>query len=354
MGQGSMFSYVTGTEYRDIMDAWDWDLVPGTTVLLNKPRHDAKLVGVQGKTTFVGGVSDGWVGTAVEDYVEPHDASVSYKKAWFFLDDSVLVTTSKVELNSSVAGVEGTPVITVLDNRAAVDGGVWVDGEKVDASGGAAVNGSTLFYGGNGYLSYDSPFSLTLWEGPRAGNWSAISTSTLGNTTVGIFSAHTTVPHDAYTYVFFPASDADRLSKEQKAPTTTVVSGEGIMGAAGGERLGLVFWPGSEPSITVDTATIGWGDEGSVTFTSDQPAAYLFATRRNEDGTRSLAITVADPSQSATSASFTMTVDGATVRCENNDHDDGCEETQGGVSFTVDLPSGGYAGSSVSRGVMLA
>ncbi len=96
LGQGTLFSYVNGYEYRDIQNAWDWNLIPGTTVLLDDekvPRNSSKI-GVTGNMSFVGVVSDDWVGTSVEDYIDTYDGSLSYRKAWFFLDDSVLITTS--------------------------------------------------------------------------------------------------------------------------------------------------------------------------------------------------------------------------------------------------------------------
>ena len=75
-----MFTYVNGEEYRDIMDAWDWNLVPGTTTLLDYPKLGPKVVDHVGKRNWVGVVSDGWVGTAVEDYIDPYDGNVAYKK----------------------------------------------------------------------------------------------------------------------------------------------------------------------------------------------------------------------------------------------------------------------------------
>lgn len=35
---GTLYSYVKGNECKDIVGAWDWNLVPGTTTLLNQPK----------------------------------------------------------------------------------------------------------------------------------------------------------------------------------------------------------------------------------------------------------------------------------------------------------------------------
>ncbi|KAL1873622.1 hypothetical protein VTK73DRAFT_809 [Phialemonium thermophilum] len=361
LGQGTLFSYVQGDEYKDIMAAWDWNLVPGTTVLLNWPKLSSSVVGFSGKKDFVGVVSDGSVGTAVMDYVDPHDATLSFRKAWFFFDDSVLVTTSNVQVTQS-GGSPPTdaPVVTVLDNRAAVAGeSVWVDGQKAlpESGGSKSLNGSTLFYAGNGYLSYDKDFSLTISSQVRTGNWSAISTSTQGVTSVPIFSAYTTIPRDAYTYAFFPASSRGRLSRELHTPTTVPVSADGITGVAGAGKLSVVFWPNAAAkNITVDLKKIGWAHSGSVTIASDNPGAYLFSQRckRTGKGMR-LAITLSDPTQKLSAASFSVEFDGAKLKAVRPGQDDGVSFSTSGNSaqFDVSLPTGGLAGSSVSRDVFV-
>lgn len=354
MGQGTLFSYVTGTEYKDIMGAWDWNLVPGSTVLLDYPKLNAKTVGVNGKTDFVGMASDGWVGTAVEDYVDPHDASLAYHKAWFYLDESVIVITTDIAVNASSNVTAGTPVVTVLDNRAAVSGGLFVDGEQVDASDTAKINGTTLYYGGNGYLSYEDDFQLTLSEGDRSGNWSAISTSTVGVQTVPIFSAYTTISGSAHAYAFWPAVDKGTLESEALAPSTVPIYGDGVSGVAGVERLSLVFWPKSK-EVSVNLSTIGWADKGTISVASQQPAIYLFATRCNDDGTRTLVITVSDPTQKLSNLVFSFQLVGLQVSCSKTDWNDGCSERPNSViKFSVRLPSDGYAGSSVFKEVVLA
>lgn len=351
LGQGTLYSYVTGGEYKDIMGAWDWNLVPGTTTLLNHPHLNSSVVGVEGLRDFVGVVSDGWVGTSVEDYVDPHDQSLSYRKAWFFLDDSVVVITSDIIVNSSTSSFQGVPVVTVLDQRAAAtDRVIMVDGMEV-TSDLDPINGTTLFYGGNGYMSFDQPFNLTLSQGPRTGNWSAVSTSAAGNQTVDIFSAYTShkAERESFAYVLFPASSPERLTQEAERPSSVPLVHTGITGVAGQQRLSLVFWPEStgsigDDSVTVALSTIGWADRGNVTITSDQPAAYLFATRTNDDESRTMVITISDPSQRLDKVSLTLSGLGAKCPMAN---DDGCEELDDlTIRLQIKLPQGGTAGSS--------
>jgi hypothetical protein len=96
---------------------------------------------------------------------------------------------------------------------------------------------------------------------------------------------------------------------------------------------------------------IGWG-EGRFVVTSQQPAAYLFATKMDEDGTKSIVITFADPSQSLERLDFTLYVEQGTLQCSKGGGD--CTAGKQGVSFSVELPKVGVAGSSVSRKVIVS
>ncbi len=359
LGQGTLFSYVTGNEYKDIMAAWDWNLVPGTTVLLNRPKLQMSTVKYAGKRDFVGVVSDGQVGTAVEDYVDPFDGSISYQKAWFFLGDSVLVTTANLKVNASVS--PDVPVVTVLDNRAGGAGPAWVDGKKLSVpQNGAKVKAKTLFYGGNGYFSYDADFKLTLSDGDRTGNWSEISTSTVGVTTVPVFSAYTEMMQQQapFTYALLPATTRHTLDKEAKNPSAVPLSQSGINGVAGSDTLSLVFWPGQAgSSITVDLRKIGWAQTGSVTVTSSQPGVYLLTKQDARPGKgkgMGLRITTSDPTQKLATAAFSVSFSQASVEfVGGGEVDGGASQTGRGVKFEVGLPREGMAGSSVSRDVFV-
>ncbi|OAQ70801.1 polysaccharide lyase family 8 protein [Pochonia chlamydosporia 170] len=350
LGQGTLFSYVEGNEYKDIMGAWDWNLIPGTTTLLNHPKLSASASANLGKNDFVGVVSDGKVGTAVEDYVDPFDGSISYRKAWFYQDDFVLVTTQDIKKNVSDASV-----ITVLDNRASAHGNIWVDGRNVNADKGKTTKGKTLFYGGNGYLSYDNSFDLTLFEGKRTGNWSEISTSTAGVTTVSIFSAYNTVKGKSSAYAVFPASSRNRLAKELVKPSSSPIIKNGISGAVGSDKLSLVFWPGGSKSIKLSLKEIGWAKSGSVTITSAQPGAYLFSGKCKRGKGMTLLATLSDPTQKATKATFSLKFEGAKAKLAAAAvaAKDGRSGDEVEVKYTVSLPTAGLAGSSISRKMYL-
>ncbi|KAJ4144516.1 hypothetical protein LMH87_003397 [Akanthomyces muscarius] len=348
LGQGTLFTYIDGTEYKDIWASWDWNLIPGTTVVRKKPAPTSAAVQYRGKKDFVGVVSDGHVGAAVEDYVDPFDGHIAYKKAWFYLGDAVLVSVMDIQTKNITSN---SPTITVLENRAKADGGAFVDGSQIKLGNDTKAVGSTLFYGGNGYIAYDKPFDLTLSEGERTGNWSAISTSTAGLATVPIFSAYMTIDAPKATYAILPATSQRRLAQEAEKPSWIPLDGTGISGAAGQGVLSVVFWPGGDRSITADLAAIGWADRGTVKVTSDQPGVYLLTGSRAEPSeAMKLAVSTADPTQKLKTAALELVftrplgeaVDGACSRA-----------VQSQVGFAFVLPTGGMAGSSVKHEAFL-
>ena len=94
MSDGALYTYLTGNEYEDIQGAWDWQLIPGTTVDYNATALVCGQVGFAGKQTFVGGVSDGNVGIGVMRYTNPKTGSLQFQKTYFFVDGNVLRVSS--------------------------------------------------------------------------------------------------------------------------------------------------------------------------------------------------------------------------------------------------------------------
>jgi hypothetical protein len=346
LGQGTLFSYVTGNEYKDIQAGWDWSLIPGTTSFLRAAPLRSDRVGFMGKLSYVGVVSDGELGTSVMEYLNPADGSLAFRKVWFFLEDSVLVTTTSV-IENRTAAIGTAPVITVLDQRTAPDGAhVEVDRETVNVPDtGLNITGTTLMYAGNGYVSHGMPFNLTLSAGARTGNWSAISTSAAGVKTANIFSAYTTIPSTTYSYQFFPDTARGILRREARRPSTTPLDLDGVLGAVGQDRLSLVFWPDDHFPGTPLTATVAPSsfDAGEFTVTVDNPVALLFKIGRKRRGRRMLTVTVANPSWVLTSVKITLKSSTRSLLCAS----EGCTAGDG-VSLDVPLPTGGFGGSSVS------
>ena len=84
-GDGSNFISLTGKEYFNIYPVWDWQKIPGTTVVQKPELPHWKEIAKKGLTDFVGGVSDGEYGAAAFDFASAHDP-LKARKAWFFFE----------------------------------------------------------------------------------------------------------------------------------------------------------------------------------------------------------------------------------------------------------------------------
>ena len=143
LSDGTVYNYLQGNEYEDIAAAWDWNLIPGTTVDYGATPLSCATAGQPGVESFVGGVSDGSVGIGAMRYQNPLTKSLSWQKTWFFLSNDVqhvMITT--------VTSATQAPVFSVLDQRRH-DGDIVVDGTTVGS--GNYSNASSLWHGGVGY-----------------------------------------------------------------------------------------------------------------------------------------------------------------------------------------------------------
>ena len=160
-------------------------MIPGTTLDYNATALSCNFTEWSGVQAFVGGVSDGSIGAAAMRYTNPYTGSLSFQKAWFFLDDDV----QHVMVPYATSDVSSTsPLISVLDQKR-LSGPVYVDGHEL-SSGGNFTHAHTLWHDGVGY-AFDNATgaSLNVDFGARSGDWSLIGISAAGTTTADLFSA---------------------------------------------------------------------------------------------------------------------------------------------------------------------
>ncbi|WP_439558526.1 polysaccharide lyase family 8 super-sandwich domain-containing protein, partial [Dyadobacter sp.] len=84
-GDGSNFISQTGKEFDGIFPVWDWQKIPGTTVVQKPEVAHWKELAKPGLNDFTGGVTDQRYGAAAFDFASVHDP-LKARKAWFFFD----------------------------------------------------------------------------------------------------------------------------------------------------------------------------------------------------------------------------------------------------------------------------
>jgi chondroitin AC lyase len=105
---GSSFISRTGKEYYDIFSVWDWQKIPGTTVVQKAELPSSQEIVKWGKTGFVGAVSDGIYGAATFDFDSPHD-NLKAHKSWFFFDEEYACLGTDIQSDSNY------PVVTTIN-----------------------------------------------------------------------------------------------------------------------------------------------------------------------------------------------------------------------------------------------
>ncbi|KAG9035128.1 hypothetical protein FRB95_011995 [Tulasnella sp. JGI-2019a] len=328
LGQGASYTYVLGSEYEDIANAWDWNIIPGITTDYGATPLNCTTVQQGGNRTFVGGASDGEIGVAAMDYLNPLTGAFAYRKAWFFLEDDV-----QHVMVSGVTSNDTAPVYSVLDQKRA-NGPVYVDGSKISSHAGQNKTGAaSLWHSRIGYTFDNTPtdggkHQLNVTVVNRTGNWSAIGISAQPPATVDLFSALLRHPSanlsTPLAYSIYPATDSYSAfeTKAKKRGVTTVRNDAKVAAVLDSQKgvVMAVLWAVGGGSVDFPT----------VSVKSDHGAIIIFNYHTGN-------LTLADPTQTLTNVTVTLS---QPVRGNTNHH-----------KVTVPLGQGETAGKSVTVSV---
>lgn len=276
----------------------------------------------------MGGVSDGQVGVAAMRYTNPMTKSLSWQKTWFFLEDDV-----QYVMIANISSTTDAPIFSVLDQRRFGGPDVYVDGVMSD--GGNFTDSQTLWHGDVGYEFQGSngTYELSVEWGNKTGDWSSTGIWT-GEDTVDLFAAwlHHKDLSTPISYTVYPAVDYATFNVKRASAHLTEIQNNASVSALLGEDCNIVFgvfWDPSGGSFAF-TSNI----YGTMSIASTGNAAFIY---RIDSGN----LTVADPSQTVSQITFTISVEDGPGPCawggENN------------VTAQFDMPTSGLAGSSVSQ-----
>jgi hyaluronate lyase len=286
---GDGMTYLYNDDHAQFYDAYwptvDAHRMPGTTIS-TKPRLPHGTGGGTGTIAayaeWVGGASYRNKAGAVGMHLINHDKTLQARKSWFCLSDSI------VALGAGIAGTDGYPVETVVENR------------NLHADGTAALVVDGVTQPGNG--SYDDPRwahlegvggyvfprggQLRATREARTGTWREINTGndTGGSTTpytrryVSLVVEHGTAVGE-YAYILLPGASRSRTAARAADPGVTVLANSAEVQAvrSGRDHLTLAnFW----------TA----GAAGGITASG--PASVVVGTEG-----RTISVAVSDPSR---------------------------------------------------------
>jgi chondroitin AC lyase len=107
-GDGTNHISRTGDEYYDMAPVFDFQKIPGTTVMQKPSLPPPEEIQKLGLTEFVGAVTDGEYGAVGFDFKSPHDPLCA-RKSWFFFDQEYVC------LGSGISTRQDLPVVTTLN-----------------------------------------------------------------------------------------------------------------------------------------------------------------------------------------------------------------------------------------------
>ena len=189
---GANFISVDGTEYKNIMPYWDWSMIPGSTFPHTTEFPTRQNWGANyGKTSFVGGVSDGLHGIAVLDQDK---GTTKAKKGWFFFENEIVCLGAGITDNS------GLEVRTTV-NQAKMDKPSYISekgnvAEMVQSLSSSSYANTNLHYIRNGNIGYFFPTqgNIKYTMKQQTGRWRDInnngSTSTVSGNVFSLWFDH--------------------------------------------------------------------------------------------------------------------------------------------------------------------
>ncbi|PWJ58332.1 chondroitin AC lyase [Dyadobacter jejuensis] len=243
LGDGSNFISVQGTEYSEIFPVWDWQKVPGTTVVQKPELPHWKEIAKRGKREFAGGLTDGRYGVVVFDFESVHDP-LKAKKSWFFFDKEYMC------LGTSITSTSSFPVATTL-NQSLLKGPVRVKGRfSKDSLLRQGIHDLTevegVWHDRVGYI-FPVPRSVQLKNTSTTGNWRRINhqlrydRSTVKMDVFSLWLDHGIQPSDeGYEYVVVPDVDEAAWSVYEAEPVLETVHNDGELQAVWHKKLQLL------------------------------------------------------------------------------------------------------------------
>ena len=158
LSDGCNYLFLTGDEYNGIFSVWDWQKIPGTTVV--QTGDYSANPKTEGQTAFVGGVSNGTYGLAAFDFKR---TGLTAQKSYFFFDREYVC------LGADISSAFQQPVVTTI-NQCLLHGPVIVSGAPINKSDRIIPNAKWIHHNHVGYLFLSSG-DIHLRNISQTGSW---------------------------------------------------------------------------------------------------------------------------------------------------------------------------------------
>ena len=334
-GDGTNYISRTGEEYFDISPVYDWQKIPGTTVVQKPSMPSENEIQKKGLTDFVGAVTNGLFGAVAFDFRSPHD-TLEAKKSWFFFDKEYVC------LGAGISSDSNYPVSTTL-NQCFLRGDVLVmqGNDKVILKRGENQLKSVrwVFHNGVGYL-FPKPMDVNVLNDTTSGSWYTInhqSDSPKDIITKDVFKVwmdHGKKPQNSkYQYIVIPFTTEQEMTSSRNNSLVEILSNTIDIQAVRclqTELCQIIFYKAGEIKIC-DELTVG----------IDIPGIVMIKT----EGSKVKEISLADPSHKFSKLHLKVTGSYDKI---GNGFVATWNELKKYSEISIDLPQTVFAGKSVT------
>jgi chondroitin AC lyase len=333
-GDGTNYISRSGDEYYDLAPVYDWQKIPGTTIVQKPELPSEKEIQKKGLTDFVGAVTDGKYGAVVFDFKSPHDP-LEAKKSWFFFDKEYVC------LGTGINSESPFPVATTI-NQCSLKGDVLVRSNNQTAELTKGIHELSgvqwILHDGIAYL-FPQPVKLNASNQPEKGSWYRInhqSDSPRGEISMDVFKIwfnHGVKPENAsYQYIVVPSTNAKEMEDQPDRKIAILANTAEIQAV---QHTGLnisevVFYQAGQIRIS-----------GDLNIGIDSPGLVLVRT----EGSKLKTVSVADPTRKLGRIHLSVT---EKIDKKGLNFSSSWNNEKGISEITIDLPLTVYAGKSVT------
>ena len=333
LGDGANYVYTKGTEYYDIFPVWDWQKIPGTTVLQKPALDTGKNIQKKGLMSWVGGVTDGRYGAAVFDFKSPQDGTVA-KKSWFFFDDQYVCLGNSIKSDSSY------PVVTTL-NQCLLNGAVTAmaaEQKQILQKGSRVLQKAQWLHHDNIGYYFPQPVNINISNTVQTGSWydithqSATSKQQVSKDVFKLWIDHGRQPsNSSYQYIVIPGATVQQFENIIRQRSVEILQNTATMQAVADKKSNIV------QAFFYKPATL---NTGKLQITAQSPMALMLQLKNGIIEK----ITVSDPGHDLTELRFSVNT---RIQKNTNNFNAVWDAKNKLTNISVKMPSAPFAGQSV-------
>lgn len=334
VADGANFISRTGKEYAGVYPVWDWQKIPGTTVVQKPSLPPFNQVAKKGKSDFVGAVSDGRYGAAAFDFKSVHDP-LTARKSWFFFDKEYVC------LGAGITSESPFPVASTI-NQTSLNKTVFVNAasnSKTLGKGKHELKGVTMVLHDSIAYLFPTPTSVNISNTNATGSWreinhqASVSNEMVSKDLFSLWLNHGHKPAGAtYAYMVVPAISQRTATGYVEKSGVNILSNTTAIQAVQNNLLGIteaVFYqPGS---ININK---------NLVITAHNPCIILLQVGKT--GIQKIA--VAEPTHKLASLQLSIN---KPIHSSSSKWQSMWDEKTKASTLTVSLPAKDYAGQSV-------